>query len=477
MVRILELDVSRGREPDDFVVQIVNSPAGETSATFTLDSDRLLNQRQTLQSAVLLSSLNRRGAIATGHEAVVRATGQELFEALLGTKPIASIYAASRALADSTQEELRIVLRTGSPQLAALPWEAMYDAAVDSYVCRRQPLVRHVPVATAPAPLSVRGPLRILGVVSSPRGLAVLDVDQEKANLTSALAGPIRRGLVDLTWAPDATWSTLQDLLLSDEWHAVHFIGHGDFDFEREEGILALVAKDGRANRVDGSKFVDLLRQARPMPRLVVLNSCSSATSSATDLFSGTAAALVRGGVSAVAAMQFQITDDAAIEFCRGFYSAIAHGRGVDEAVRSGRVAILGSSSETLEWVTPVLYLRGMESRLFAVERAVESAAALASPDTEDRVAGATEATDQNRPGLLSPAGDEVQADHPRSSSAHRLPAETAVAVSAEPVANVDGAANRSRNPGSRSCRRTRRSTGTGIRGRPRGDGPGHRAG
>ena len=64
-----------------------------------------------------------------------------------------------------------MVLRIDTPALAGLPWEAMYDQAAGAYVCRQDQLVRHVPVASVPAPLRVRPPLRILGVVSSPRGL------------------------------------------------------------------------------------------------------------------------------------------------------------------------------------------------------------------------------------------------------------------------------------------------------------------
>ncbi len=63
--------------------------------------------------------------------------------------------------------------------------------------------------------------------------------------------------------------------------------------------------------------------------------------------------------------MQFEITDAAAAAFARGFYSAIARGRGVDEAVSAGRIAILGTASRTLEWLTPVLYLRGHRTQLF----------------------------------------------------------------------------------------------------------------
>jgi hypothetical protein len=64
--------------------------------------------------------------------------------------------------------------------------------------------------------------------------------------------------------------------------------------------------------------------------------------------------------------MQFTDSDDASIAFARGFYTAIAHGQGVDEAARSGRIAILGAAG-TLEWITPVLYLRGEATHLFTL--------------------------------------------------------------------------------------------------------------
>jgi len=182
------------------------------------------------------------------------------------------------------------------------------------------------------------------------------------------LARPCSDGLIEVHWAAEATWSALQDLLLSDRWHVLHFIGHGDFDLDRDEGGLFLTREDGRPDLVEADRLVDLLREARPMPRLVVLNSCSGATTGVSDLFAGTAAALVRGGVSAVAAMQWPITDNAACAFARGFYTAIAYARGVDEATRSGRIAIAGTHARTLEWVTPVMYLRGPDSHLFILD-------------------------------------------------------------------------------------------------------------
>ena len=400
-----------------FRVEVVASPAGEASATVELDADALLARRGLLQQAVLASAVPSRRVLPET-EQPVREVGEVLFAGLLGTGEVAGRYRAAAAVAAERGEGLRVVLRIDTPALAGLPWEAMYDQAAGAYVCRQDQLVRHVPVASVPAPLRVRPPLRILGVVSSPRGLPALDVDKEQDQLARALARPAGQGLAELHWAPSATWADLQDLLLDGEWHVLHFIGHGDFDPGRDEGVLALAREDGRADLVAAHRLVDLLRQARPMPRLVVLNSCSGAAAGASDLFSGTAAALVRGGVSAVAAMQYEISDPAAVAFARGFYAAIARGRGVDDAVSSGRVAILGLSDRTLEWVTPVLYLRGHDTRLFTLPAPAEDtnregagrktparpAASPATPSAPARQAGPRRDSPAGQAGARAPA-------------------------------------------------------------------------
>jgi hypothetical protein len=218
-------------------------------------------------------------------------------------------------------------------------------------------------------------------------------------SLARALARPVGQGLAELHWAPSATWADLQDLLLDGEWHVLHFIGHGDFDPGQDEGRAGHDPR-GRAPRPGRRAPGSLTCFARPPDAApggaeLLLRRCGRGE----YLFSGTAAVLVRGGVSAVNAMQYEISDHAAVAFARGFYADIARGRGVDDAVSSGRVAILGLSDRTLEWVTPVLYLRGHDSQLFTLPAPAE--------DTNREGAG-TEDTGSSRgaqPGdTISPA-------------------------------------------------------------------------
>ena len=193
--------IGPGGAPGMFKVEVVASPAGEASATVELDAESLLARRGLLQQAVLASAVPSRRVLPET-EQPIREAGQVLFAGLLGTGEVAGRYRAAAAVAAVHGEGLRVVLRIDTPALAGLPWEAMFDQATGGYVCRQDQLVRHVPVASVPAPLRVRPPLRILGVVSSPRGLPPLDVDKEQDQLARALARPPARAWPSCTGRP-----------------------------------------------------------------------------------------------------------------------------------------------------------------------------------------------------------------------------------------------------------------------------------
>jgi len=361
----IELEIRAGSSPGQFITSVLNAPSGGgTSAAMQLDVDGLLRERDTFENMVLASAVSKR-RILSGHEQQLRRVGLQLFESLF-SGPVLGTYRASLVLAQQRSEPLRVVLRLTAPRLAALPWEALFDPETDTYICRRESLVRRVPAPFTPDPLVVRAPLRVLGVVASPRGRAALDAAAEQEHLFTALAIPIAEHLIELDWVPQATWDGVHAKLLSNQWHVLHFIGHGEYDPTSDQGVIALVGEDGRAEVIEAERLVDLLHEARPMPQLVVLNSCSSGQQGMQDLFSATAAALVRSGISAVAAMQFTVSDPAAIRFATGFYTAIAHGHSVDDATRAGRIAIL-RVPYSLEWVTPVLDVRGERTQLFTL--------------------------------------------------------------------------------------------------------------
>ena len=169
-------------------------------------------------------------------------------------------------------------------------------------------------------------------------GLPALDLGKQQGHLARALAGLIRDELVEIVWALSPSRADLRDLLQGGQWQVLHFVGHGMPVAACDEGDLALAGTDDRAGLVEApAELAACCGRPEPMPRLVVLSTCCGAATGTSEVFSGTAVALVRGGVSAVLAMQYEISDLAAFVFARGFYTAIAHGDHVEDAVSSGR--------------------------------------------------------------------------------------------------------------------------------------------
>jgi len=203
-------------------------------------------------------------------------------------------------------------------------------------------------------------------MVASPRDLAPLDVEHEKSLMDEAIEDLHADGLVKLTWLEGETWRDLQRAMRRDgPWHIFHFVGHGDFDLSAQEGLIAFTEKGTGRRHLLRSRDLARLLDGHASLRLVFLNSCEGARGSEGDPFSGTAATLVRRGIPAVVAMQYQITDKAAIEFCSAFYESLADGLPVDTAVTEARVAV--SMDSVLEWGTPVLYMRSRDGRLFDI--------------------------------------------------------------------------------------------------------------
>src|ERR1700739_835760 len=235
----IELEICATSSPDEFTPRVISAPSGgEPSAVARLDVDGLLRDRDTLETTVLASAVTGRKTVSS-HEEQLRQMGRLLFDALF-SGPVLGPSRASLGVAQQRGEPLRVVLRLTAPRLAALPWEALYDPETGTYICRGEPLVRRVP-APYPEPLTGAPPLRVLGLVASPRGMPALDVSAEQDHLSQALATPIAEGLIQIEWLAQATWEAVQEKLLSGRWHVLHFVGHGDYDPGNDQGVIALV--------------------------------------------------------------------------------------------------------------------------------------------------------------------------------------------------------------------------------------------
>jgi hypothetical protein len=67
--------------------------------------------------------------------------------------------------------------------------------------------------------------------------------------------------------------------------------------------------------------------------------------------------------------MQYAISDEAAIVFSGSFYDSLADGYPIDASMAEARKAMRQACKGTVEWGTPVLYLRSSDGVLFSMDR------------------------------------------------------------------------------------------------------------
>jgi hypothetical protein len=197
--------------------------------------------------------------------------------------------------------------------------------------------------------------------MAEPSGAQPLDLEAEMKKIARAWSTP---GLAEVTFLRHATLERLRDELLARKINVLHFMGHGDLDRPTGEGVLILEDEYRRPELVTASALADQLRDCTGL-RLLFLNACKTAQSFTSSPFSGVATALLQVGIPAVIAMQLPITDAAALAFSEGVYRRLAVGDSIDEAVAEGRLAIRRRLQDSLEWGTPVLFLRAPDGRLF----------------------------------------------------------------------------------------------------------------
>lgn len=363
----LNFDLNFEVNPDGYLVRVTDSPAGQAVAPFVFPFEPLEFENFLLRLGQRSSGTRR---VDSPEMELSKQFGGRLFDALFDDDVRAALR-SSIAESERRGAGLRIRMRFGgAPELADVPWEYLYDSGANRFLSlsRETPLVRYLDLTRPVEPLRVDTPLRVLVMISDPTDYARLDVEAEWQRLNSTLAPLQSQGLVEVTRLDQATLLELQRLLRSRQFHIFHYIGHGVFDERADDGFLVLEEENGRGRLVGGQYVGTLLADHRTL-RLAVLNSCEGGRASRHDPFSGAAQSLIQQGLPAVVAMQFEISDDAAVTFAQEFYMALAAGYSVDGALAEGRRAIFATKTNA-EWGIPVLFMRAADGRIFDVRAA-----------------------------------------------------------------------------------------------------------
>ncbi|MDQ6942179.1 MAG: CHAT domain-containing protein [Candidatus Eremiobacteraeota bacterium] len=396
-------DVEIIKDGLSYRARVLSSPGGEGYCKFDKSPIQPASLKKFADDILIRSARARR--VDEPDAATAKQLGEKLYSAIF-KDDVLNCYVRSMQKCLDT-EGLRIRLRFEScPELMNIPWELLYDRHNNNFLgmALRTPIIRYLELGEQIGPLVVKDRLEVLVVMAEPKGVPPLQIRAEFKNLKKALAELEAVGRVRITELKNASIDSLQEILNTKVFHVVHFIGHGIFDNTKKRGVLLFKGPDGGRKDVSGETLGIVLQHRRI--RLVVINSCEGAKTHASDAFSGVAQSLVQKGVPAVVAMQFSISDDAALAFSRAFYRSLAEGAPVDRAMINARQKIVFAEN-WLEWATPVLYLRSESGDLFEFRSGQDSVATRTSAGrnvTAPRASAAKRPTNSPTSDLPGPA-------------------------------------------------------------------------
>jgi SMODS-associated and fused to various effectors sensor domain/CHAT domain len=369
---------TKGKKRRSYEARVLTSPLGRAAdGRFVLPYpvDELDDLLKALESGVLVSSGAGRDAEPEDpgskplKPVVVEELGRRLFRSLF-PEEVKRCFCESMGFVrgrggDRQDHGLRVRVTFDRKEdfavLATLPWEFLWEEGQFVNRSRLTPVVRSLNEKLPPMPGKIESPLRVLLIPSDPKDMPSLKTRHEAKLVTKALK---RNPGIKAVTLDHLRIDQLRSKVVDGAYHVVQFMGHGGF--HENEFVLYFEGEDGNAEPVTGMLFAEFLH-AIPGLRLVALTSCWSGAfprHQGQDPLKGVAASLMTRGIPAVVAMQFPITDEAAIAFSEAFYERIAAGDPVSAAATEGRLAIMGKQPESFEWATPVVFLAGDDPRL-----------------------------------------------------------------------------------------------------------------
>ena len=297
------------------------------------------------------------------------------------------------------------------PKLAQIPWEFCYfpqPEGEDSYdnflvLNPRYSMVRYEPLDSSQLEIKKENQesLHLLAVTADP--IRKLDLEMEQEVIEKALQEFDVKG-INLNWN-FINNSTVDDLIseLHKKADLFHFAGHGiftdkDVSNSREQARVVIKEVEFNSLQQDQVRFLSTspeIEDSRGIGNLVLLNkktegayelfpanelaihlqqagvrvavlgACETGRRDGVSPWTGIAPAVMKQGIPAVLAMQYKVSDIEAIAFSKRFYTVLAAGLTLDEAVSLGRREMYNESKQGYEWAIPVLYMRSPDGIVF----------------------------------------------------------------------------------------------------------------
>ena len=249
-------------------------------------------------------------------------------------------------------------LSKGADLLWRIPWEYLHDGDEFLALSGKAYLTRKPIGLGELAAIKSPQPLRLLVVVSSPKGVPELNSEKEIGVIQEAIDSARHKGWLEIDYLETATLSNLRSKITHFQPHILHYTGHGGKLPYSNETYLACEDDDGELKPIFGDDLRRITAGSDSL-QLIVLSGCMTAQTHHQDALRGIGTALLQDSLPAVLAMQYSILDESGIEFASKFYEELSQGSSVLEAVNEVRLRLYDLRGEDrADWGLPALYLR-----------------------------------------------------------------------------------------------------------------------
>jgi CHAT domain-containing protein len=384
---------------NDFRVVLTRNIQARGTWDVTLEEcpiDGLAGQMGSVQPTVTVEQLKQlRSRHGWPNLGVLKSIGQNVWQSLM-TPDLRAAFIYCLNKSTDSKRGMRLVISIvgeeaepaapGTIRLQEIPLEALYFDTFNFLAPNpNTPISRSLKFKPDRDPQRASLPLRVLIVIATPTDKPKANMQEEKDAIQAALKNLVDFGGVKLEFCEPPTRARLAERL-QEGFDILHFIGHGAFDYEGEDpsprAYLCLEKEDHESDPIDAKTFE--IRLQNSGVRLVVMTVCASAkptqgweptaewVQQTIGPFDGVAQTLVAGvsGVNAVVAMQFDLESEAAVVFSKTFYTQLlSSGRKLDEVVAICRREMIGAlDAGHRAWVTPVVYWRCKDGKVFDVD-------------------------------------------------------------------------------------------------------------
>ena len=303
----------------------------------------------------------------------IRALGERLYSSVWQSG-ITDLYQYSSRLAKDKGKNLRLRFMINDPELAALPWEFLFDPSRKDFLTlsARTPLARKWSSWPTPPPLPsfVEPPLRVLVIEAEVRAWDIGAEPEIDSLRKLANRNPPVLELVDVIH--NATFSAFLDAVFK-PYDVLHLCLTG----ATREGIPGFGTGSGfpvSKMVADSLVFIDEKSGVNRVPHRIDLESLRIAIGK-----SGLRLIYLSGDCTDWLASQLTEvspatlgwrglnTSEAYFSFTKGFYSALTRGLPLESAVTHGRKAVDADYPGGKEWGMPVFYMQTPDG--FAVSK------------------------------------------------------------------------------------------------------------